>query len=256
MPFSQVHINKEIPHKIHYCWFGKKPLPKSAVACLESWRRFFPEYEIKRWDESNYDVDSIPYTKEAYAKKMYAFVSDYARFDILHNEGGIYFDTDVEVIRPMDDIVSAGPFLACESTKSEAQSFVATGLGMGALKGMELIADIMKDYHSRTFSYRGDESEPQTVTRIVTNILQNHGFSGHVNEKLNIAGFTVYPEDYFCPVSTVDGRIRVTSNTRSIHYYEQSWQSPLRKYGRSILLRLGGRKFMEMMKSIILKKNT
>ena len=105
-----------IPKTIHYCWFGGKPLPKSARKCIASWRKFFPDYVIKEWNESNFDVKMVPYTAEAYAAKKYAFVSDFARFWILHREGGVYFDTDVEVIRPMDDILERGAFLGMDSS--------------------------------------------------------------------------------------------------------------------------------------------
>ena len=100
-----------IPKIIHYCWFGRNPLPDSAKKCIESWRKFFPEYEIKEWNEDNFDVHLIPYVEEAYNAKKYAFVSDYARFWILYFYGGVYFDTDVEVIRPMDDILAKGGFM-------------------------------------------------------------------------------------------------------------------------------------------------
>jgi mannosyltransferase OCH1-like enzyme len=95
-----------IPKKIHYCWFGGKELPDSAKKCIESWKTYFPDYEIKEWNESNYDVNKTIFTKEAYQIGKYAFVSDYARFDILYNYGGIYFDTDVEVIKPFADILT------------------------------------------------------------------------------------------------------------------------------------------------------
>ena len=103
-----------IPKVIHYCWFGRNPLPESAVKCINSWRKHFPDYEIKEWNEDNFDVNIIPYTKEAYEAKKYAFVSDYARMWILYHFGGLYFDTDVEVIKPMDDIVKRGPFMGIE----------------------------------------------------------------------------------------------------------------------------------------------
>ena len=103
-----------IPKKIHYCWFGRNPLPESALKCIESWRKYLPDYEIIEWNEDNFDVNSIPYTQQAYAARKYAFVSDYARFKILYEHGGLYFDTDVEVIKPMDDIVADGPFMGFE----------------------------------------------------------------------------------------------------------------------------------------------
>ena len=103
-----------IPKIIHYCWFGRSPLPELAKKCIASWRKYFPDYEIKEWNEDNFDVNSILYTSQAYQAKKYAFVSDYARFWILYMYGGLYFDTDVEVIRPMDDIIQRGPFMGCE----------------------------------------------------------------------------------------------------------------------------------------------
>ena len=104
-----------IPKTIHYCWFGGNPLPEMAIKCIESWKKFLPDYEIKQWDESNFDVNMIPYAAEAYKAKKYAFVSDFARFWILYNYGGLYFDTDVEVIKPMDNIIAKGPFMVCEN---------------------------------------------------------------------------------------------------------------------------------------------
>ena len=103
-----------IPKIIHYCWFGGKPLPEEAKKCIDSWKKYLPDYEIKEWNESNFDINSIAYTAEAYEARKYAFVSDYARYKILYEHGGIYFDTDVEVIAPMDDLLAKGPFMGQE----------------------------------------------------------------------------------------------------------------------------------------------
>ena len=103
-----------IPKKIHYCWFGGNPLPESAKKYIETWKKYCPDYEIIEWNEENFDVTQNQYCKEAYEAKKWAFVSDYARFWILYRYGGIYFDTDVEVIRPIDDMVAKGPFMGCE----------------------------------------------------------------------------------------------------------------------------------------------
>ena len=118
-----------IPKIIHYCWFGRKALPRSAKKCIESWKKYLPDYEIKEWNEDNFDVNMIPYTQEAYSAKRYAFVSDYARFYILYHYGGIYFDTDVEVIKPIDDILEKGAFMGCETiAEEEIPLYVAPGL--------------------------------------------------------------------------------------------------------------------------------
>ena len=124
-----------IPKIIHYCWFGRNPLPELARKCIASWRKYLPDYEIKEWNEDNFDVNIIPYTAEAYAQKKYAFVSDYARFWILYRYGGIYFDTDVEVIRPLDDIIARGCFMGFETDPAPKQNGVDAcvnpGLGLG-----------------------------------------------------------------------------------------------------------------------------
>ncbi len=123
--------NNMIPKIIHYCWFGGNPLPPLAEKCIASWQKFLPDYEIKRWDESNFDVNIIPYTQQAYESKKYAFVSDYARFWILYKFGGLYFDTDVEIIRPMDDIIAAGPFMGCENPAQDGATPNSLGIAPG-----------------------------------------------------------------------------------------------------------------------------
>lgn len=127
-----------IPKIIHYCWFGRNPLPPLAIKCIESWRKYLPDYEIKEWNEDNFDVNIIPYTAEAYAQKKYAFVSDYARFWILYKYGGIYFDTDVEVIRPLDDIIARGGFMGFETDYKEGSTphESSTNPGLGLIKKM------------------------------------------------------------------------------------------------------------------------
>lgn len=246
-----------IPKTIHYCWFGGKPLPASAKKCIASWRRYLPDYEIKRWDETNYDVEKIPYAKDAYKAKKYAFVSDYARFDILYREGGLYFDTDVEVIRPLDDIIAAGPFMGCEHPYTAGatpyEMGVAPGLGLGVNPGLGLYKEILDYYMGASFVIPDGQSAPETVVTHTTRLLCSHGLKNLPGIQ-EIEGVKIYPSDYFCPISTVDGKLRITENTRSIHHYDQSWQSPARKYGRKIILSLGGYKLKNMLKSVLFRK--
>lgn len=135
-----------IPKIIHYCWFGGKPLPEEAKKCIDSWKKYLPDYEIKEWNESNFDINSIAYTAEAYEARKYAFVSDYARYKILYEHGGIYFDTDVEVIAPMDDLLAKGPFMGQEdylsaislqNEKTISVRGINPGIGMAATPGMQ-----------------------------------------------------------------------------------------------------------------------
>ena len=158
-----------IPKKIHYCWFGRKPLPESATKCIASWRKYLPDYEIVEWNEDNFDVNAIPYTAQAYSVGKYAFVSDYARFRILYEHGGLYFDTDVEVIRPMDDIIAAGPFLGFEIDPGSESGNMAVnpGLGMGASRGMDAYEPIL-EYYSRLRFIKDDNT--LNITDAVVNI--------------------------------------------------------------------------------------
>lgn len=246
-----------IPHKIHYCWFGGRPLPGSAERCMASWEKFFPGYEIVRWDESNFDVSMIPYCAEAYEAKKYAFVSDFARFWILYNYGGVYFDTDVEVIRPMHDIIEAGAFMGCEHDYDPDAPVVdigvAPGLGIAAEKDNPLFKEIIDYYSGLHFKLPDGSLNTTTIVVHVSEILSKYGLcnSPHIQD---VAGFKIYPVEYFCPKSTKDGKLRITNNTRSIHHYDQSWQSPWRKFGRKFVLRIGGHKLKDRVKAVLLKK--
>lgn len=217
-----------IPKVIHYCWFGRNPLPETAVKCIESWKKFFPDYEIKEWNEDNFDVNSIPYTAQAYAAKKYAFVSDYARFWILYNYGGLYFDTDVEVIRFMDDIVSKGPFMGCEKSYVKGATprslGVAPGLGLGVTPGLSLIKEILEEYEDFSFIKIDGSLNLTTIVEYTTNILCKHGLKNLPDIQF-IAGCYIYPNDYFSPKNVNTHELLITKNTRSIHHYDASWAS-------------------------------
>lgn len=217
-----------IPKIIHYCWFGGNPIPQDAQKCIGSWRKFFPDYEIKVWSESNFDINCCTYIREAYEAKKYAFVSDYARFWVLYNEGGIYFDTDVEVIRDMSHIVAKGNFMGIEkslATKAlderkdcEQSIGVNPGLGMGAISGEAFLKEMLDLYNKKDHF----TIEDGTVVDYTTNVLRQHGFKEqHCIQ--TIADFTIYPAEYFCPMDSTTGLTQVTENTVSIHHYSCSW---------------------------------
>lgn len=215
-----------IPHLIHYCWFGRNPLPDLAVRCIESWKRFFPDYEIIEWNEDNFDVSAIAYTREAYAAKKYAFVSDYARFWILYQYGGLYFDTDVEVIRPMDDLVARGPFMGCEKPFCENAGpnslGVAPGLGLGAVPGSALYREIVERYSELHFLQADGSQDKTTVVEHITGLMVEHGLK-NLPEVQQCAGVWIYPNDYFAPKNIDTNTLTITPNTRSIHHYDASW---------------------------------
>ena len=210
-----------IPKVVHYCWFGGNQLPDDAKKCIESWRKFFPEYEIKEWNERNFDVNCCDYVKEAYAAQKWAFVSDYARFWILYHEGGLYFDTDVEVIKDMSDIIAKGAFMGCETDNK-----CAPGPGPGGHPPLGLYKEILDYYEKIHFFIEGNTTE--TVVTHTSKILKSHGWVGN-GEIEQIEGVTIYPPEYFCPMDYKTGKLDITPNTRSIHWYTASWQSSYSK---------------------------
>ena len=213
-----------IPKTIHYCWFGGTPLPPLAEKCIASWKKFLPDYEIKRWDENNYDVRKIPYIAEAYDAKKYAFVSDYARFDVLYQYGGIYFDTDVEVIKPMDDILERGAFAGVECAGA-----LAAGLGIASQAASDIYREILDSYEKSSFLKADGTQDLTTVVTRVSGIFRKHGFTDK-NEIQEVAGVTIYPAEYFCPKDLRTRQIRITENTHTIHHYDGSWGTKLFKY--------------------------
>lgn len=219
-----------IPKIIHYCWFGRNPLPESALLCINSWKRYFPDYEIKEWNEGNYDVNKVPYIKEAYQNKKYAFVSDYARFDILYHEGGLYFDTDVEVIKKMDDLISMGSFMGCEATLPESDNQIAPGLGLAANPGLGLYKEMLGFYKDKHFIKEDGSLDLETIVTYTSKMLINHGYDVTNKQIQTIEGISIYPEDYFCPMNYHTGDLSITENTRSIHHYSMTWMnSQMRK---------------------------
>lgn len=222
-------IDKKIPKIIHYCWFGRNPLPPLAIKCIESWKKYLPNYEIKVWNEDNFDVNIIPYTKEAYEAKKYAFVSDYARFWILYNYGGLYFDTDVEVIKPMDDIIARGAFMGCESEAGNTNvANVAPGLGLGVNPGLGLYKEILGIYANLHFINEDGSLNMKTVVQYTTELLCQHGMIA-TNDIQQVGGVWIYPKEYFCPINYTTGNKQITNNTKTIHHFAASWVPNKRK---------------------------
>lgn len=225
-----------IPKIIHYCWFGRNPLPPLAVKCIDSWKKYFPDYEIKEWNEDNFDVNIIPYTEEAYRLKKYAFVSDYARFWILYHYGGLYFDTDVEVIKSMDDIIARGPFMGLEKMDGSGVGIIAVapGLGLGCESGNRICKDMLEFYkHTHYVSWAGKMTG--TVVDFTTTIILSK--AQLKNDQINYCNSVyIYPDEYFDPMNYYTGEILITENTRSIHRYASSWLN-----NRSILKKICSR---------------
>ena len=206
-----------IPKVIHYCWFGGNPKSTVAVKCIESWKRYCPDYEIKEWNESNYDVKKHPFMKKAYEKKKWAFVSDYARVDVIHQYGGVYLDTDVELI------ASINPFLEYDFYAGfESASFVAFGLGFGAIEGHPVLRDILDYYDKLDFPENEFGLSMVSCPRIQTKVLEKYGLECN-NETQDFEGIHIFNTEFFNPRSFKTGETKITANTVSIHHYDMSW---------------------------------
>lgn len=223
-----------IPKIIHYCWFGGNPLPDLAKQCIASWKRWCPDYIIKEWNETNFDLDCCDYVQEAYQAGKWAFVSDYARFWILYHEGGLYFDTDVELIRPLNEIVAQGSFMGCEPIDPGTVDYRAganPGLGVGAYPGLDFYKEMLDFYQTHHFLKANGDIDTTTIVEYTSNMLKRHGWNeeGSIQK---VSEITVYPPEYFCPMDYITGQITITPNTYSIHHYSASWHG---KYDAKIL---------------------
>lgn len=215
-----------IPKIIHYCWFGHSPLPPLAKECITSWKKYMPEYEIKEWNESNFDVNMIPYTSEAYKAKKYAFVSDYARFWILYNYGGVYFDTDVELIKPINNILEKGAYMGFERDPYKKRyGLINPGLGMASEFKCDVLSRIMLIYNGMHFLNKdGSYNIDKTIVHYTTDFFINNGLKKNKGIQ-HILGFNIYPSEYFAPINFVTKRLHITPNTHSVHRYMASWNS-------------------------------
>lgn len=207
-----------IPKIIHYCWFGRNPLPELAQRCIASWKKYCPDYEIREWNEDSFDVTCCDYVREAYEAKKWAFVSDYVRLWAMVKFGGIYMDTDVEVIKSLDD------FLQREALSGfESQTQIPTGL-MACREGFALFEEFLEDYKDRHFVLEDGSFDLTTNVTRITNICLKYGLKQN-NSLQCIKGFTLFPKDYFCPKDLNTLKLNITRNTYAIHHFDGSWLS-------------------------------
>lgn len=208
-----------VPKVIHYCWFGRNPKPELMQRCIKSWRKCCPDYEIVEWNEDNFDISQNNYAREAYEEKKWAFVTDYARLWIIYNHGGVYLDTDVELIKPLDSLLASPAFFGLEDS-----GYIATGLGFGAEKGNEVVFAMLKDYDGIHFRLADGSLDklpcPVRNTKAIKGLL-NNGL--HVNEITKAKSAWIYPPEYFCPLSADGANMRKTPNTYSIHWFSATW---------------------------------
>lgn len=207
-----------IPKIIHYCWFGGNELNDLAKKCIESWKKYCPDYEIIEWNESNYDYKKNPFMEAAYNDNKWAFVTDYARLDIVYNHGGIYLDTDVELIRSLDPLLTEKCFLGIE----KGSGYIATGLGFGAEKFSEAVELMLNEYDGVVFE-SNDSKQPVNCPIYNTKPFYNYGFSLEKDKTLKTDIATIYSSEYFCPKNYYNFECDITEKTYSIHHFNASW---------------------------------
>lgn len=212
-------METKIPKIIHYCWFGGNPLSNEAKKCIESWKKICPDYEIREWNEKNFDINSVTYVREAYNNKKWAFVADYVRLYAIVNYGGIYMDTDVETIKKFDDMLINDAFAGFEDENN-----ISTGI-LACKKDFPIFKEFLNYYKNRKFVLKNGALDMTTNVKIITDICLRYGFIPN-NSMQNINNLIIYPKEYFCPKDYKTGFINLTDNTYTIHYFSGSWLPP------------------------------
>ena len=212
-----------IPKVIHYCWFGKGKMPKRAKKCIKSWKKYCPDYKIICHNEDNFDLTQNRYLSEAYKAGKWAFVSDYVRLKVIYDNGGIYLDTDVELIKPIDDLLLNKGFMGFDE-----KGIVATGLGFGAEKGNKIVSEFLKDYDNIPFILPDGSYDltpcPDRNTEAIKRLCMDIK-----NTRQTFMDITFLPDEYLCPMNYYTGKKTITNNTYSIHHYSASWTSKVTK---------------------------
>ena len=219
-----------IEKTIHYCWFGGKSKPKSAIKCINSWKKYCPDYKIVEWNENTFDLNCNAYVKEAYENKKWAFITDYVRLFAIYNFGGIYMDTDVEVLKPLDQ------FLDCDGfTGFQSMDDMVTGIMAGA-KGSKMYKALLDYYTDKHFVNPDGSLDLTTNTETITKMFLEMGFKPN-NQFQEIDGFRLYPNEYFCPKDSVTLEVNITENSYAIHHFAGTWvpHSGFRKFLKKLL---------------------
>lgn len=219
---------QRIPKKIHYCWFGKTPTPKIFERCLDSWKRYCPDYEIIRWDETNFNFDNNEYLKKTYNLKKYANFTDYFRLKIIYDHGGIYLDIDVELIKPLNELLNYKSFFSMQD-----DYYFASGLGFGAEKRHPLIQKLMTHYEN--IANQIDQNYEFDICPITeTNIIrENYEIDGL---KVNVIDNNIFlPREFMCPVPYISSETFFTDNTISIHHFSASWIKPRQRFKLTLI---------------------
>ena len=231
-----------IPKIIHYCWFGGNPLPKEAKKCIESWRRLGPDFEIKEWNEENFDISSNSFAYAAYTEKKWAFVSDYARLKIIYDNGGIYLDVDVRMLKSFNELLDYPAFFGMEQS-----GYINAGLGFGAEAGNSIVGKLLSLYESEVFN-------ANKINQLACPLLNDKVFAewGYLKEdKVQVfSEGVIFPPRYFDPIAPGSDKDLTCKDTYSIHLYNASW-TPFKSVFKAKIRKLLGPKNVLKLKKIL-----
>lgn len=245
-----MHIDEKnrlaIPKIIHYCWFGGNPLPEDVQRYIATWRKLCPDYEIKEWNETNFDINCCDYVKEAYEAKKWAFITDYVRLKVLFDYGGIYMDTDVEVCKPLDDLLHYNAWSGFESeTKIQTGTFASC-------RANEWIGYLLSYYENKHFVNKDGSYDTTTNVETITKMTKTK-YDVRLNNTFQIFGdnYALFPFEYLCAKSLMDGRIYKSDKTYTIHHFSGSWLTPWERFRHRVkidITLLFGEKFTQKLK--------
>lgn len=239
-----------IPKIIHYCWFGGSELSKEAKKYIETWRSLCPEYQIIEWNETNFNINAVPYVREAYEQRKWAFVSDYARLYALEKYGGIYFDTDVEVLKPLDTFLNNKAFIGAESKYSICTAVI------GAEKGATFISELMSLYNDLHFVNEQEIDLTPNSQRIFDYLKKTYDYKA-TSKPIKWENCTLYPKDYFSPINCYTYKQEITKNTYCIHRFAGTWKNEKEVFSnklKALVTRIIGEDCRKMLKERIAAK--
>lgn len=229
-----------IPKIIHYCWFGSGNMPSLTHKCIESWKMYLPDYELRLWNEDNFDVNHVRYVREAYQARKFAFVTDYVRLYALYHCGGIYMDTDVEVLKALNSLLDLPFFMGYESDNEIGTSII------GSQSYFPLLKELLQYYEKRLFKMPNNTLDITTNVEIFSGIMALKGFELKNSNQVFQNSIHIFHKDYFCP-KTRAGAIHITENTYCIHHFDGSWQGPRAKIKKFIFRKIVGIKATEVL---------
>ena len=239
-----------IPKIIHYCWFGGNELSKDAKRYIEIWHSLCPEYQIIEWNETNFDVESVPYVREAYEKRKWAFVSDYARLYALKKYGGIYLDTDVEILKPLDALLYNKAFIGAESKYSICTAVI------GAEKDASFIGELMSLYDGIHFVNKQKIDLTPNSQRVFEYLISVYDYK-ETSSPIKYENCTLYPKDYFSPINCYTYEQEITQNTYCVHRFAGTWKNKREMFSnklKAIVTRIIGEDRRKMLKEMIATK--